>query len=165
MPIYFVPTTGEHEKVIELGSKAGIHVSFPTTVRDFIIESSEHSHAIFGMTTESLMTLTRHAKQLLVEMPSVVMSVPGIVYTADWNIAATSFHPLDWTEIESKLSKTGLVAHEIDDLEKRDQGTMEQKANAGYRSLRQYRAENNSVIDDSTMDEAGDEGLVDDNTV
>jgi hypothetical protein len=120
MPIYFVPTIGEYEKVIELGSKAGIHVSFPTTVRDFIIESFEHSHAIFGMTTESFMTLTRHAKQLLVEMPSVVMSVLGIVYMADWNIAAILFHPLDWMEIESKFSKIGFVAYEIDDLEKCD---------------------------------------------
>jgi hypothetical protein len=98
-------------------------------------------------------------------MPSVVMSVPGIVYTADWNIAATSFYPLDWTEIESKFSKIGFVAYEIDDLEKRDQGIMEQKANAGYRSLCQYCAENNSLLDYLMMDEVGDEGLVDDNTV
>jgi hypothetical protein len=165
MPIYFVPTTGDHEKLIDLGSKAGIHVSFPATVRDFIIESAEHSHGIFAMTTESLMTLTRHAKQLLSEMPSVVLSVPGVVYTADWNIAATSFHPLDWSEIESKLSKTGLVAHEIDDLEKRDQGTMEQVPRQGFTSLRQYRANNNNVIQEDTMDEAGDEGIVDDSTV
>jgi hypothetical protein len=42
---------------------------------------------------------------------------------------------------------------------------MEQKVNVGYRSLCQYCAENNSVIDDLMMDEVGDEGLVDDNIV
>jgi hypothetical protein len=62
MLIYFVLIIGEYEKVIELGLKVGIYVFFPTIVRDFIIESFEYSHVIFGMIIESLMILIRHAK-------------------------------------------------------------------------------------------------------
>lgn len=137
MPIYLTPVAGEQDEIISLSSKAGIHYANPVTVRDFIIEANEHSHVIFGVTTEILMTLTRHANQLLSEMPSVVLAVPGLIYQADWNIAATAFHTLDYTEIQSKLSKSGLVAHVTEDLEKRNIGTMEEVVKPT--SLRQFR--------------------------
>jgi hypothetical protein len=142
MPHYFVPTTGSLDELAEITQKSGLHLSTPVTVRDLILEAHEYSHAVFAVSTEILLILNRNASQLLAEMPSVVLSVPGLVYSSDWNIAATAYHVVDFTELRDKLSKSGVVSHSVEDLEKRDRGTMAED-NSTRSSLREWR--NNQV--------------------
>jgi hypothetical protein len=71
-----------------------------------------------------LHVINRNAKQLITEMPSVVMAVPGMIYSAEWNIAASFYPIMDFTELESKIAKSGTIAHDVDQLEKRGGGVM-----------------------------------------
>jgi hypothetical protein len=139
MATYLVPTDGKLDDIIDLATKAGMHIATPTTIREFIIENNENPHGIYAVTTEQLMLLGRHASQLMNEMPSVVFSVPGLVYGADWMTAAGMYHPADWIELTDKLSKTGLIAHTLEDAEKRDRGPLEATYQQSPRSLRDIR--------------------------
>jgi len=129
MPIYLTPDLGDHKELSDLTSKSGLYFSHPETVRQLLIEINDHAHAVFAVKPDILLILTRHAAHLLDEVPSVILSIPGLVYSAEWSIAATAFHGLDYVELRDKLAKSGVLAHSVVDLEKRDMGSLFSDAN------------------------------------
>lgn len=84
---------------------------------------TEGSPVVFAsMQVKDLLVLNRHASTLVVELPSVVMSVPGLAYDGEWVSVAAALPSVDWKEIEKKVAKSGFLANTPDQLESRDRG-------------------------------------------
>lgn len=47
------------------------------------------------------------------------MGVPGLIYTGEWGAMASAFPMIDFSELESKLRKTGHTAHSLEDVSTR----------------------------------------------
>nr|QYF49689.1 MAG: hypothetical protein [Guangxi cysto-like virus 2] len=117
MSIYIVPHVGDFDKISEISKRARVEVATVNTVREFILATHGKPIMIAAVSSRDLMILARYASTLLDEMPTVVISAPGLIYEGGWSTHATAFPPIDWTELEGKLSKSGTLATNPDDLE------------------------------------------------
>lgn len=119
---YIIPDTGDFAEVQEIASRSQIPLLSPQTVREYILQTDGEHTAFVSMKAAELLVLMRHAATLLIDMPSVVMSAPGMIYTADWMSAVAVFPPLDWRTVEKSLAKSGTTAYDPEQAEKREVG-------------------------------------------
>jgi hypothetical protein len=123
MSIYIVPSNGDFSEIQEIASRAGVELFTPQTIREFILQTHDIPFAIVAMGPDDMLALSRHAATLVPEMPSVVASVPGLIYEGSWVSQATAFPSIDWSEMAKKMEKSGHLATTPEDLEKRDVGS------------------------------------------
>lgn len=123
MSVYLLPLVTDPSEICEILQRAGLELHQFATVRDFILKTAESSTVSVGtMRPQDLLVLNRHATTLVIELPSIVMSAPGVVYTGDWVSTASALPAVDWRELKDKLSKSGHTAYTPETLEARGQG-------------------------------------------
>lgn len=122
--IYLVPSEGDFSDLSDILKRAQIPLITPASIRQMILETAGSPISIVAASNEQLLVLNRHATQLLEEVPSVVVGVPGLVYAGDWYTLASTFPPLDWSELEKKASKSGHTAHDLSAVEQRSVGSI-----------------------------------------
>lgn len=119
MSTYIVPQEGNFDALTELTQRAGVTQITPKALRELVIEDAQNSVLVGALNTEHILILNRYASQLLEEVPTVVIGVPGLAYSGEWYTLAASFPPIDWSEFEKKLAKSGSTAYTKEDLEVR----------------------------------------------
>lgn len=123
MSVYLLPLATDPTEICEILQRSGLELFQFETIRDFIQKTSDSGPVIIGtMRPQDLLVLNRHATTLVTELPSIVMSAPGVVYTGDWVATASALPAIDWRELKDKLSKSGHTAFTPESLEKRGQG-------------------------------------------
>lgn len=122
MPVYIIPPSGTATELLEKCQRAGVPVLTPSTTREFILQTAEHPHAVAAVGPQILLILSRHANELLVDLPSMVMAVPGIIYEPAWVTMAAAFPIVDAHELEAKLAKSGVVSSDVNQLTARNRG-------------------------------------------
>lgn len=139
MSVYLLPPVIDPTEIIEVTKKAGIAFEQFESIRDLILKTQVDAPVVIGtLRSQDLLVLNRYASSLVKELPSVIMSAPGVVYTGDWVTLASALPALDWKEVKDKLSKSGHTAYTPDALEKRDLGSPNFDT-LGVRSLIQKR--------------------------
>lgn len=123
MTVYLLPPAIEPDEITALCKKAGVPFEQFSTLREFVLRSADAPVVIATMRAQDLLILNRYADSLVTELPSVVMSAPGVAYTGDWVSLASALPALDWKEVVDKISKTGHTAYTPENLEKRDLGS------------------------------------------
>lgn len=124
MSIYIIPAAGNPSDLFDAATRARVPVIQVKTVRDYILGTHEVPLAIIVVPTEVLLVLNRHASTLLSELPSAVFAVPGVIYDAGWNTYATAYPAVDASELMAKLSKSGRLANNPDELERQNEGSV-----------------------------------------
>lgn len=123
MSVYLFPLVSDPTEIVETFQRAGLELMQFESIRDFILKSADSGPLIAGtIRPQDLLVLNRHATTLVQELPTIVMSAPGVVYTGDWVSTASALPAVDWRELKDKLSKSGHTAFTPDALEKRGQG-------------------------------------------
>lgn len=122
MSVYLFPMGSDLSDILEVTKKAGVPFESFATVRDLILKTQGIPIALGMIGPQELLVINRHATTLLDEMPSVVMSAPGVLYTPDWMSLASAFPAVDWKEIQTKLAKSGHLATTTTQLEARGLG-------------------------------------------
>lgn len=119
--IYLIPSVGDFKAVNEVVVTAGGTLATPQTVRELIIhDEMDVPFTVLAVTAEMLLVMNRFAKQVLKEMPYVVMSVPGAVYDGEWTSLASAFPPMDFHDLARNMSKSGHLANTPEQLQARD---------------------------------------------
>lgn len=124
MSIYIIPASGNPADLLEAATRARVPVLQVKTVREYILGTHEVPMAIGVVPTEVLLVLNRHASTLLLELPSAVFAVPGLIYDSGWNTYATAYPAVDASELMAKLSKSGRLANTPDELERQNEGSV-----------------------------------------
>lgn len=122
MPVYLIPAVGEPSDLTAVCSRAGVPLLTPAKVRDFLLMTNENPHSVCRVDSKILLILSRHANELLVDLPAVVHAVPGCVYDPDWMTLAAAFPAIDVRELLSKMEKSGVLASTPFQMEERDRG-------------------------------------------
>lgn len=122
MPLYLLPISSTMPEVTEVLSRAGVQLKQLKTVRELILSEGDTPIVVGAVDPGVLLVLNRHAATLVTEVPTVVMSAPGAIYTGEWMTLASPFPAMDWTELRDKLSKSGHLALTPDQLEARKVG-------------------------------------------
>lgn len=148
MSTYLIPDSGNFDELSERVKTAGATLITPQSVRELILNENDSTLVIAGVSAMDMMVISRHSDTLMAEMPSVVMSVPGIIYPGDWMSAAAIFPPMDFKEIEGKLLKSGTTAFTPAQGTKRGRGAPIRTLESGQ-SL--------DVAENATSAEEGDE--------
>lgn len=116
MNLYLIPNVGDFSRLADQAARAKVPLLTPSTIRELILTSSGENTAIASVRAEDLLVLNRYAPTLMDEMPTIVMSVPGLVYSGEWMALASAFPSIDWVELERKISKSGHMATSPEDL-------------------------------------------------
>lgn len=122
MALYLLPISSTMPEVTEVLSRAGVQLKQLKTVRELILSESDAPVVVGAVDPGVLLVLNRHAATLVNEVPTVVMSAPGAIYTGEWMTLASPFPAMDWTELREKLSKSGHLALTPGQLEARKVG-------------------------------------------
>lgn len=117
MSTYILPLVGEFDKISDLATRARVPVTTVSTIREYILATQDGTMHIVAVSSRDLMIMARHAQTLLTEMPTVVISAPGLIYEGSWLTHATAFPAVDWTELEAKMLKSGTLSHTPEQLE------------------------------------------------
>lgn len=123
MTTYLLPPAIDSTEIVDICRKAGVPFEQFGTIRELILKGRDAPVIIGTIRAQDLLILNRYASSLVDELPSIVMSAPGVVYSGDWVTLASALPALDWKEIVSKLAKSGHTAFTPDALEKRDLGS------------------------------------------
>lgn len=154
MTVYVIPNQGDFDTLLSMIKKASVPLITPGTVREFIIESTVAPVVVAAVSPEQLLVLTRHAQTLLDEVPFALISVPGPVYTGDWVTMASTFPPLDYTELERKLAKSGHVSMDTKSLSSRPTGGYSETLRDFRAPVDRPRSVNGEEDDDSNVGDA-----------
>lgn len=122
MTIYIIPANGDASSVTEATSRATIAYFHAATVREFILGVEGLPIAVVSVPEEVLLVLTRHASQFFVELPSVLTSVPGIMYDQGWMTMGTVLPPTHWKTFEEQTKRSGVLATTPEKAESRGVG-------------------------------------------
>lgn len=136
MTIYLLPPASDPVDIIDLTKKAGVPFEQFSSLREMILKSEGVPIVLGTIRPQDLLVLNRYARTLVDELPSIVMSAPGVVYTGDWVSLASAMPALDWKEIQQKLQKSGHLAGTPEQLESRDLGSPTFVAPTGYSMLK-----------------------------
>jgi hypothetical protein len=123
MSLFIIPAIlqPKDNEMIEVASKAGVEIAS-------LISSPLHElypYLISGKTVivqldpKHVALLSRHATELLPELPVMVMGTPGAVYSRDFEMFATSFMMEEWETFRRRLAKSGSLANTQEELEVR----------------------------------------------
>jgi hypothetical protein len=122
--LYLVPGDGNFSELTAQLERAGMSLVTPKTLRELIVSSSSETSIVAAIRPESMLILNRHASELLEELPEVVIGVLGLIYASEWYSLASTFPPVDWSELVKKTSKSGHTARNLDDVETRGNGSL-----------------------------------------
>lgn len=122
MSIYLLPPGNDLNEITEVTKKAGVLFDQFGSLREMILAAQGNPICVGTLGSQDLLVLNRYARTLVEELPTVVMSAPGVIYTADWMSLASAFPAADWKEILGKLSKSGHLATNPEQLAKRQLG-------------------------------------------
>lgn len=116
MNLYLIPNVGDFSRLADQAARAKVPLLTPSTIRELILTSAGENTAIASVKAEDLLVLNKYAPTLMDEMPTIVMSVPGLIYSGEWMALASAFPSVDWMELERKISKSGHMATTPEDL-------------------------------------------------
>lgn len=108
--IYLVPSNGDAATVTESTTRAGIPFFHAANVREYILGVEGKPLAVVAVDEETMLVLTRHATQLFIELPSVITSVPGLMYDQSWMAMGTVFPPTHWKTFEEQTKRSGVLS-------------------------------------------------------
>lgn len=122
MSIYLLPPAISDKDIVEVTKKAGVPFEVFSSLRELIFAEDKGPIVIGTISAQDLLVLNRHASTLVTELPTVIMAAPGVAYTSDWISLASALPPMDWREMQTKLAKSGHLAVQPEQLEKRGLG-------------------------------------------
>lgn len=147
MTVYILPANGDASTITEATSRATISYFHAETVREFILGVEGLPIVVVSVPEEVLLVLTRHASQLFVELPSVLTSVPGIMYDQSWMTMGTVFPPTHWRTFEEQTKRSGVLSTTPEQAESRGIGANTATL-SDYGSLQdEDDLEDNSAVD------------------
>lgn len=123
MTVYLFPPPLDPADVVDVAKKAGAPFNQYSTLRELILNEKGGPIVLATIRPQDLLVLNRHAATLVEELPTVVMSAPGFIYSPDWVSTASALPAMDWKELAGKLSKSGHLALTPESLERRDLGS------------------------------------------
>lgn len=123
MTIYIIPEGVDNKDLSDTLARFGAPLLRPARLRDFILETQGAALTVSTLSVADLMVLNRHAATLLDEVPTVVLSIPGALYTSEWMSVASALPAIDWIELGKKLQKSGHTANNVEQLGARARGT------------------------------------------
>nr|QYF49674.1 MAG: hypothetical protein 1 [Zhejiang cysto-like virus] len=122
MVMYLIPDDGDFTEINTVASRVKMGVVSATKVRDVVAATLNEVSAIVVCPPEVLAILTRHAAQLFEDtVPTVLTSVPGLIYSGGWMANATVFPPMHFKDFEETYKRSGamgLVPSDVEDLGK-----------------------------------------------
>lgn len=120
MTLYVIPRINDRgAELITLAARSGVQILEPHHLFEMYPEAVGGSMAIASLSDEQLTLLHRYMGELLPEVPTVVLSAPGVVYSSQWMMVASPLPSVDYMEISGKMAKTGLLAHSPTQVVKR----------------------------------------------
>ncbi|AIK68701.1 hypothetical protein [Pseudomonas phage phiNN] len=120
MTLYLVPPLDSADKELPaLASKAGVELLEVEFLHELWPHLSGGQIVIAAMSANNLAILNRYMSTLLKELPVAVMAVPGASYRSDWNMIAHALPSEDWITLSSKMLKSGLLANDTVQGQKR----------------------------------------------
>nr|AFR52744.1 procapsid assembly protein [Pseudomonas phage phi6] len=120
MTLYLVPPLDSADQELPaLASKAGVTLLEIEFLHELWPHLSGGQIVIAALNANNLAILNRHMSTLLVELPVAVMAVPGASYRSDWNMIAHALPSEDWITLSNKMLKSGLLANDTVQGEKR----------------------------------------------
>lgn len=134
MSVYLLPPAIDPTEVVEVVKRAGVPFEQLNSIRELVLLEGRGPISVATIKAQDLLVLNRYARTLVEEIPTVVMSAPGFLYSGDWIGTASALPAVDWKEIQSKLSKSGHLALTPADLARRGQGAPEYEKPAGLGS-------------------------------
>lgn len=120
--VYILPSAGDTDEVVAILTKAGVTPHFPETIREFVLGTHNENLSVVFMKPSELIILQRNANTLIEVMPTVVMAVPGMLYTHEWSGIAATFPQMDWLEFKTKFRKSGSTAFDPASMTSRHAG-------------------------------------------
>lgn len=108
--IYLVPSNGDASFLTESTSRASIPFFQADKARDFILGTEGVPLGVVAVDEETMLVLTRHAAQLFNELPSVITSVPGLMYDQAWMAMGTVLPPTHWKTFEEQTKRSGVLS-------------------------------------------------------
>jgi hypothetical protein len=125
MTIYIAPeSSGETNEVEEIARRAGFPILEVEKVGQ-LIKREDEPVLIARLSNHNAMVLMRNLSTLLSEPPSVVTNMPGSKHSLEFTSITSSLYPVDWKELEAKLTKSGLLGQDVDSAEKRTPANFE----------------------------------------
>lgn len=122
MSTYLLPPSSALDEVATVLSKAGVKIQQFHTVRDLVLAEDSAPIVVGTLDAQGLLILNRYAPSLVKELPTIVMSAPGAIYTGEWVSLASALPAADWSELVKKVSKSGHLALSPEDLPARRVG-------------------------------------------
>lgn len=151
MTIYVLPPSSSLEAVNEVLLKAGIKLASFAHLREYIVaEAAAGPITVATLTSQSLLILNRFASELVVDLPTIIMSAPGAVYTGEWVSLGSAFPSIDWLEFSRKTARSGHLALTPDTLTTRGVGGQSSTI-ASFTGLR-ARSEQAELADEDSID-------------
>lgn len=133
MNIYLLPpSNGDSNAVEDLAQRSGTKMISTEKLYEIIETEQTDGIVIFRLGTDNAITLMRNLSTLMRELPTVVLNAPGSAYAIDWMSALSTLPAIEWTELEAKMAKTGLLAQDTTSAEERSPATSQ-----GHKSGRQ----------------------------
>lgn len=122
MSIYLLPPSSGLEEVTAVLSKVGVKIQQFRTMRELILAEGSGPIVVGTLDAQGLLILNRYAPSLVQELPTIVMSAPGAIYTGEWVSLASALPAVDWAELAQKVAKSGHLALAPGDLPARQVG-------------------------------------------
>lgn len=122
MTIYVVPANGHAKEISDAAARASIPFFQASTVREYILGCDGKTIAVVAVPEEVMLVLARHANQIFTELPSVVTSVPGLMYDQSWMAMGTIFPPTHWKTFEEQMKRSGVLSTSPDMASSRNVG-------------------------------------------
>lgn len=118
--LHIIPSFAvDKPEVLNLLNRAGVTFVDVDKLYKLWPHVSTGAIVVAAIPASQLGILQRYMSTLLPEIPSVVIGVPGAHYSAEWNILAATLPPEDWSVLEGKLAKSGLLASTAAQAEER----------------------------------------------
>lgn len=122
---YVFPNGTPAPEAMSLLTRAGAVLLVPEHLYE-VYSEPELDHALLGLTLEQVTLISRYPAELLASVPTIIRNVPGVVYPSTWLLAASMFPAIDWATFEGKMAKSGLLAMNVRDAQKRPKSVLTQ---------------------------------------
>lgn len=112
MSLYLLPPAASAaDEVQQLATAAGARFINAQTVRDVILADSEGGVTVARVPVPVAKLIGTFSDMLFAEVPTLVMAAPSSTYTEDFKAPLAMFPWNDWSELETKLAKTGTLSN------------------------------------------------------
>lgn len=111
MSLYILPVPATPaDEVANLATAAGVRFSNVETLRELILIDSEESLSVARVTVPVAKLAGTYADMVFVDIPTIVLEAPSSTYTEDFKSQFAVFPWITWEELETRLSKTGMMS-------------------------------------------------------